>query len=135
MDNKKVHIDEKMRAVLSAIKKEGWEATTSAIKERTDIDNDLIRYRAKKLADADLAVLSRAEQSRYTIPPTVITLTNEGQKWVQDVLTEQGDAEEGIEEKYEKLTRKYERQQKVVNALARAVSEHIDDDFRQLGND
>lgn len=151
-ESTEIRVDEKMKQVLNAIKNEGWEATTSDITQATNIDNDLVRYRFNKLSDAGFANLSRAQDSEYTIAPLVITVTDKGQEWARSVLTDQGEGnltreelnsalEDLIErynlliEKYDELEKNYERQQTMVDALAQAVDDTIDEDFREFIDD
>ena len=82
----KQDLDWKAVALLDELRENGGQANTTQLKHATGWNSSVIHYRYDKLADAGLITTRQGETNTDRIPPTVATLTDDGQQAISDGL-------------------------------------------------
>ena len=82
----KQDLDWKAVALLDELRENGGQANTTQLKHATGWNSSVIHYRYDKLADAGLITTRKGHTDTDRIPPTVASLTDDGQQAIEDGL-------------------------------------------------
>ncbi|WP_080503406.1 hypothetical protein [Halococcus thailandensis] len=82
----KQDLDWKAIAVLDELRENGGQANTTQLKHATGWNSSVIHYRYDKLVDAGLITKQKGHTETDRIPPTVATLTDDGQQAIDEGL-------------------------------------------------
>lgn len=82
----KQDLDWKAIAILDELRKNGNQANTTQLKHATGWNSSVIHYRYDKLVDAGLITKRKGHTDTDRIPPTVATLTEEGEQAIEQGL-------------------------------------------------
>lgn len=119
------------REILAVLYDSGESLTTSQIKDRLGLDGtNAITYRAReRLEPRGIVSIGVGESTHPTaIAPLKITLTAEGEQWVESINLDSYDAETVIE-RIEHLERQVEQQQALINDLLTATGVRQEQDL------
>lgn len=111
------------REILAVLYNSGESLTSSEIKNRLGIDStNPITYRAReRLEPKGIVSIGEGESTHPTaITPLEITLTADGEVWVESIDVESYDAET-VTERLEQLERQVEQQQALISDLLTAT--------------
>jgi DNA-binding MarR family transcriptional regulator len=119
-------LDWKAVAILDELQENGGQANTTQLKHATGWNSSVIHYRYDKLVDAGLIVTQKGHTDTDRIPPTVATLTNEGEEAIEHGIIEDYDLKEttvkDLKEKIEHL----EHQQRRLESQLEDRTTHYD---------
>jgi DNA-binding MarR family transcriptional regulator len=82
----KQDLDWKAIAILDELHENGNQANTTQLKHATGWNSSVIHYRYDKLVDAGLITKRKGHTDTDRIPPTVATLTEQGEQAIDDGL-------------------------------------------------
>lgn len=82
----KQDLDWKAIAILDELRENGNQANTTQLKHATGWNSSVIHYRYDKLVDAGLITKRKGHTDTDRIPPTVATLTEEGEQAIEQGL-------------------------------------------------
>lgn len=139
-------VDDLSQAFLRVLLKHSGEATTTMIRDETDMTRGQVNHRFNKLENREWISIDQAEQGKgERTPPKIASLTDEGRQAIQSgqagkkVLQEEppGEEEESIEishEEFEEFQSELDGVKNQLNVVVQKIGNEEDDDTEGGGS-